>query len=135
MDKQFVERQTRKTPFSFRLTLRFSAKVKDFLVVERLDDDLEAVGPIEERVVNWVKRRVAQVDQSLRLGTFRILKVVQMLHRSVEHEIQVFPLFRLFIHFFVEEIEIASDDDLIVFLPCKVRLHFRDGFVDFDVLL
>ena len=96
--------------------MRFSAKVKDFLVVKRLDNDLEAVGAIEKGIVNGIKGRVAQIDQSLGFGTFCILEVIEMLHRSVEHEIQVFPLFRLFIHFLVEEIEIASDDDLIVFL-------------------
>ena len=104
-------------------------------MVERFDHHLEAIGPIEEGVVNGVKRRVAQIDQSFGLGTFRILKVVEMLLRTVQHEVQVFPLFRLFVHFFVEEVEIASDDYLIVFLPYEVCLHFRDGFVDFDVLL
>ena len=104
-------------------------------MVERFYDYLEAVGSIEEGVVNGVKCRVAQIDQSLRLGTFRILKVVEMLLRSIQHEIQVFPLFRLFIHFFVQEIKIASDDYLVVLLPYEVRLHFWDGFVDFDVLL
>ena len=117
------------------LTLRFSTEVIHLLVIERLDDHLEAVGTIKERVVNGVQRRVAQIDQSFGLGTFRILKVIQMLFRSIEHEVKVFPFFCLFIHFLVQEVEISSDNNLIVLLPYKVCLHFWDGFVDFDVLL
>lgn len=104
-------------------------------MVERFDDDLEAVGAVEERVVDGVKTSVTQVDQSLRLRPLRVLEVIQVLLGPVQNKVQVFPLFRLFVHFFVQEIEIASDDYLVVLLAYKVGLHFRDGFVDFDVLL